>query len=138
MLLQAYYAWFAPARFCCCMSNTPSRTLTDMAGSCDLCMSPGLDILALPAFPVLIHTSGFFDRTPSLQWRDRAGFSPASILASYPFVRKSLAVHFFCRFCQTLRMKNINLYEVCLIYLFFQFICILYAHYVYSYMQYAG
>ena len=31
--------------------------------------------------------SGITDKAPSIQWRDRAGLSPASILASCPAVR---------------------------------------------------
>ena len=48
-------------------------------------MSPDLDLSTLSAFPhkPFRHTcSGIMDSAPSLQWRDRAGFSPASILAS--------------------------------------------------------
>jgi len=46
-------------------------------------MSPDLDINALLAFPrrLIPDSSGTLSKTPSLQWRDRAGLSPASILA---------------------------------------------------------
>ena len=34
------------------------------------------------------HPVVFIGKTPSIQWRDRAGIAPASILASYPTARK--------------------------------------------------
>ena len=54
-----------------------------------LCMSPDSAIIALLTFPQglsfhLTPRSGLPSKTPSLQWRDRAGISPASILASKP------------------------------------------------------
>jgi hypothetical protein len=47
-------------------------------------MSPDLELNTLSAFPrgLTAYRSGIMDSAPSLQWRDRAGLSPASILAS--------------------------------------------------------
>jgi hypothetical protein len=44
-------------------------------------MFPDLTLNISLAFP-RIQRSGIESETPSLQWRDRAGLSPASILAS--------------------------------------------------------
>ena len=46
-----------------------------------------------PRFPSqTLRFSGFKSKAPSIQWRDRAGFAPASILAFYPAARKTPAV----------------------------------------------
>ena len=45
-----------------------------------------------PRFPSqTLRFSGFMSKAPSIQWRDRAGFAPASILAFYPAARKTPA-----------------------------------------------
>ena len=57
-----------------------------------LCMFPDSD-LSSPRFPSqTLRFSGFMSKAPSIQWRDRAGFAPASILAFYPAARKTPAV----------------------------------------------
>lgn len=46
-----------------------------------------------PRFPSqTLRFSGFMNKAPSIQWRDHAGFAPASILAFYPAARKTPAV----------------------------------------------
>ena len=71
----------SPFLLCICLFHfaraRPTRQMVN------LCMSPDSDLSTLPTFPNVSNVQWY----PSLQWRDRAGFSPASILASCPAAR---------------------------------------------------
>ena len=72
------------ARFCCRFFAYPHAVSRFCEGKImpALCMSPDSDICAPSRLPKLFQSPvTYLGGAPSLQWRNRAGLSPASILA---------------------------------------------------------
>ena len=67
------------------------------------------------AFPNTKYSVAYTDKAPSIQWRDRAGFSPASILAFCPNTRNSQSLaqkehksYFFKIFSRIVYHRNLR------------------------------